>query len=63
MNKTYKVIITATKANRIARVNKIIDVVQGSTTHIQAKGGERFATVFIFNTTKKPPKVLYFKIF
>jgi len=42
MNKTYKVIITATKANRIARVNKIIDVVQGSTTHIQAKGGERF---------------------
>ncbi|MEY2666247.1 MAG: hypothetical protein RLZZ384_418, partial [Pseudomonadota bacterium] len=42
MNKTYKVIITATKANRIARVNKIIDVVQGSTTHIQAKGGEHF---------------------
>ncbi|MEN9757835.1 MAG: hypothetical protein RL755_2022, partial [Pseudomonadota bacterium] len=42
MNKTYKVIITATKLNRIARVNKIIDVVQGSTTHIQAKGGERF---------------------
>ena len=42
MNKTYKVIISATKLNRIARVNKTIDVVQGSTTHIQAKGGEHF---------------------
>ena len=63
MNKTYKVIISATKLNRIARVNKTVEIVQGSTTHIQAKGGERFATVFIFNSTKKSTKVLYFKIF
>ena len=42
MNKTYKVIISATKLNRIARVNKTVEIVQGSTTHIQAKGGERF---------------------
>jgi hypothetical protein len=42
MNKTYKVIISATKLNRIARVNKTVEIVQGSTTHIQTNGGERF---------------------
>ncbi|MEY3280834.1 MAG: hypothetical protein RL674_819, partial [Pseudomonadota bacterium] len=57
MNKTYKVIISATKLNRIARVNKTVEIVQGSTTHIQAKGGERFelhdAQTDISPSTKK----------
>ncbi|HCT98889.1 MAG TPA: hypothetical protein DF614_02075, partial [Methylococcaceae bacterium] len=42
MNKKYKFTISASKASRLAHVDKTIEVTQGTTTHIVAKGGERF---------------------
>ncbi len=42
MSANYKITISTTKLNRMTRVNKSIELVQGRTTHIEAQGGERF---------------------